>query len=268
MTTNIRHDISLLSRHTEILKQGATVDQFRASIPFPADHVAIINQTEATLFFIEGEPFSQSPECTPVEPGGYISTRIRETQKMTVFWRSDNPLPNGATVTLAFSNEPIPLQAGNITPNSTTSNVAVTNTATVNVNTLPTIDISTLPAIPAGANAIGSVEVTTLPALPAGGNAIGSVEVSNFPGGDSWVNYSAAEAGAAIKAGAGVLKRVVISDPGSAMVISLYDAASAVNPIAVIVAAFGVLEFNAAFATGLFIVIAGTTVGNVTVCYE
>ena len=261
------HDAALLSRHTENLTQGATSGRFVTSVPFPADYVAILNQTEATVYFVEGEQYNQSPEVTPVEPGGYISTRIRETQKLTCWWTSANPLPAGATATLAFSNEPIPLQAGNLTPNATTSNVAVTNTPTVNVNTLPAVDIQSLVALPAGTNAIGTVEVTALPALPAGTNALGTVEVTALPA-DSFVNYSTAQAGTQIKTGAGILKRVVISNPGTAMTIALYDALSATNPIATIAAAFGALEFNVSFATGLFVVIAGTAVGDVTISYQ
>ena len=248
------HDDALLARHTVILTQGATSGRFVSSVPFPADYVAILNQTEATIYFVEGEQYSQSPEVTPVEPGGYISTRIRETQKVTCFWSSTSALPAGATATLVFSNEPIPLQAGNLTPNATTSNVAVTNTPTVNVNTLPSVNVASLPALPAGANAIGTVGVTSLPSVKEAG--------------DSFVNYSTAQAGVQVKTGAGTLKKVVINNPGSAMTISLYDGTSATNPIANIAAAFGTLDFNVSFATGLYVVIGGTTIGDVTISYQ
>ena len=168
------HDDALLSRHTEILTQGATSGRFVTGVPFPADYVAILNQTEATIYFVEGEQYSQSPEVTPVEPGGYISTRIRETQKVTCFWASTGALPAGATATLVFSNEPIPLQAGNLTPNATTSNVAVTNTPNVNVSSLPNVSVTSLPPLPAGTNNIGDVDVLTLPATNAEGTALAS----------------------------------------------------------------------------------------------
>lgn len=140
------HTTSLLSRHTEVLTQGATSGRFIVTIPFPSDYVAIVNQSAANVLFVEGELYTQSPEVTPVEPGGYISTRMRETQKVTVFWNSATGLAANSTVMLQFSNEPIPMQAGNITPNSTTSNVAVTNAPNVNVASMPNVAVSSLPA--------------------------------------------------------------------------------------------------------------------------
>jgi hypothetical protein len=161
-------------------------------IPFLADYLSIQNlTTDVTVYFEEGDLFSQGPEATPVEPGAYISTRIRETQRITVFWSSPAPTVQGDIIALQFSDEFIPIQAGNITPNSTAANVNVLNAPVVNVNTLPALPaggnaigvvaVSALPAIPAGANAIGTVGVTALPAIPAGANAIGTVGVTALP---------------------------------------------------------------------------------------
>ncbi len=87
--------------------------------------------------------------------------------------------------------------------------------------------------------------------------------------GASWQEFSAVSAGAQLKAVAGVLRKVTVNDPGSSVVISLYDAVGAqTTPIAVIKAVAGTLEYDLAFANGLYAVIAATTMGNVTITWN
>lgn len=76
-------------------------------------------------------------------------------------------------------------------------------------------------------------------------------------------------AGAAVKASAGILHAINVNTAVATATLSLYDAASATNPIAVIDCGtvVGTKTFNTTFATGLFWVLAGAN-ANVTVSYR
>lgn len=93
-------------------------------IPFPALYIAVINQSQATLNYADGLITLQPPTAIPVQANGFISTNIRDTQHMTLFW-SGGPLSNNPTVIIRYSNEPIPVQAGNLSPAG--QNVQVSN---------------------------------------------------------------------------------------------------------------------------------------------
>ena len=171
---------SRLSKQSTVLEVGVVGGRFIASIPFSADYISIQNLTAAvTLHFEEGELFSRGAEAIPVEAGAYISTRMRETQKVTVFWTSSVPTVQGDVIALQFSDEFIPIQAGSATV--TDVNVTALPAIPAGANAIGTVGVTALPAIPAGANAIGTVGVTALPAIPAGANAIGTVGVTALP---------------------------------------------------------------------------------------
>lgn len=76
-------------------------------------------------------------------------------------------------------------------------------------------------------------------------------------------------AGAAVKASAGVLHTVNVNTAVATATLSIYDAASATNPIAIIDCGTGArtIVFDVVFATGLYWVLAGAN-ANVTVTYN
>lgn len=88
------------------------------------------------------------------------------------------------------------------------------------------------------------------------------------------VSYSflnlAANATTTVKTGAGVLHSITINTLGTADTVTVYDnTAGSGTKIGTINAALsqGTLIFDAAFVTGLTVVIAGTTPPDITVCY-
>lgn len=88
----------------------------------------------------------------------------------------------------------------------------------------------------------------------------------------AFTNFAANNAGTQIKTGAGTLLGVSVNTKGATSTISLYDAVSATNPIAVIDStALGSYFMNGgglSFVTGLFVVLAGGTAANVTILWR
>lgn len=85
----------------------------------------------------------------------------------------------------------------------------------------------------------------------------------------SFVHYNAATTGTLIKTGSSVLFSVNVGDPGSAMEIDLYDGTSTSGQLIAKLkpTVSGSYQFNAALNNGLYVVISGTTVGDVTITY-
>lgn len=153
------------------LPTGQTSGSFKMSIPFPADYIMVLNDTIATIAASIGEVSSQTADAQIWTPGKYISLPlIQQTQKITVFWTSPQPIPaDNNIVQFYFSNVTIPLQGGNISGNMPSS---------VSIDSFNQ-------SLPSGVNNIGKVDVNSLPAFPAlsaGTNNIGKVDVNNLPG--------------------------------------------------------------------------------------
>ncbi|MEJ0017533.1 MAG: hypothetical protein WDN25_13400 [Acetobacteraceae bacterium] len=92
-----------------------------------------------------------------------------------------------------------------------------------------------------------------------------------LPPSNSAKNYAANTAGDAAKTGAGVLAGLTINTAGATSTATLYDGTStAGTKLATInTTAVGSINFNnIAFATGLFVVLAGGTPADVTVVYR
>lgn len=135
-------------------------------------------------------------------------------------------------------------------------------------------NVSIVSPLPAGANNIGKVDVNSLPILPSGTNNIGKVDVNSLPAvklsGGNYVNITTATT-TLVKTGSGILKRIIINNPGSAMSITIYDNTSGTGTkIATISSVSGInfLEFNSNFVTGLTVVTTATTMGDITIIYE
>lgn len=86
-----------------------------------------------------------------------------------------------------------------------------------------------------------------------------------------WAHYAGVVAGTQLKIGAGILRRLVVNSMAASTVISVYDATSATNPIAIIAPPSGgtpfTMEYLADFYTGLFLVVAGGST-DITIFYE
>lgn len=84
-----------------------------------------------------------------------------------------------------------------------------------------------------------------------------------------FAHYNTATAGTLIKAGSGVLYSINVGDPGSAMEINLYDGTSTSGQLITKLkpTVSTSYQFNANLNNGLYVVISGTTVGDVTITY-
>jgi len=87
-----------------------------------------------------------------------------------------------------------------------------------------------------------------------------------------FLNVTAVTAGTQVKTGSGVLHSVIINTAGSgAATITLYDGTNAsgtkIATLNTSVSPF-VATYGAAFTTGLFIVVTGTTSGDITITYS
>lgn len=140
---------------------------------------------------------------------------------------------------------------------STTLDTLVTNTASEPVP----VDLTT--ALPAGANTIGTVDLASGTTV---GLANGTAVSSNV---GTYYHINTLES-VEVKGSPGTLHKVVVNNPGSAFVITLYDnTAASGSEIAVISpTAVGTIEYEANFATGLYVVTSGTTAGDITLVYS
>lgn len=84
----------------------------------------------------------------------------------------------------------------------------------------------------------------------------------------SYAHFNAATAGTQIKAGSGVLHSVSIGDPGSGMVVTLYDGTSTSDPVIGVFKQAGSYVLDVAFEKGLLIAISAATPGDVCVSYK
>lgn len=289
MSKNVKNQQTALEQKIiQLPIAGVTSGRQLVSIPFAVDNYAIINSTPATLYIVEGEEYSKPGVYTAVQPFTYISAPFTtELQKITVFWETTTLVQAGENlIQFMFANEEIRLQVGNVAPPSIATNVNVSNfpvtqplpTGASTEITLAALLAKVIAAPSTAANqatliAKDFATQTTLAALLAKVIAAPSTEAKqdslfNLFKGDSFVNFTAANAGTQVKPGAGVLKKVTVNDPGTTMVISLYDATSATNPIAIIKAVSGTLIFDVAFTTGLYAVVSGGAVGNLTISYQ
>lgn len=91
-----------------------------------------------------------------------------------------------------------------------------------------------------------------------------------FSGGGGSYAHITTNTTTTVKSGAGTLQNIVINNPGSAWVATVYDnTAGSGTVIAVISAAAGqTLPYNLRFSAGLTIVTTGTTPGDMTVIYD
>lgn len=113
---------------------------------------------------------------------------------------------------------------------------------------------------------------TTWDRIRSGGvtGMLGVVNQASPSGGYSFLNL-AANATTTIKSGAGTLHTITINTLGTADTVTVYDnTAGSGTKIATINAALSqtTFTFDAAFATGLTVVIAGTTAPDITVTYK
>ncbi len=86
---------------------------------------------------------------------------------------------------------------------------------------------------------------------------------------DSYAHINAV-GGTLVKSGSGKLRAVVVNDPGSDMVVTLYDNTSAAAPVIATIKS-GVadsLSYGLKFNTGLYVNVSATTVGDITIIYE
>ena len=177
MPVNVKsNDTRRLANHTELLDPAKSSGSFQINIPFPADNIAIINQTNATLAVDIGQVGDPTGEALPFLPMAILALPIRETQKITVFW-SGSIAAEANKIILLFSDEAIQIQGGTLSP---------TGVNVVNVANVPDVNISVMPEITLAANQQiklnAGVDIDTLPPLVAGAAAIGTVGVTSLPG--------------------------------------------------------------------------------------
>ncbi|HHV58258.1 MAG TPA: hypothetical protein GXX50_10930 [Firmicutes bacterium] len=88
--------------------------------------------------------------------------------------------------------------------------------------------------------------------------------------GCTYQHFNAATSGTGVKSGPGVLHAVAVNDSGSGMTLTLYDGTSTSGTVLGVIkpTAPVTLTYDARFATGLFVVIDGTTVGDITLSFE
>lgn len=92
-----------------------------------------------------------------------------------------------------------------------------------------------------------------------------NVSVESYYASYSYTHLNAA-ATTTVKNAAGVLKAVVVNNPGSAMTVTVEDGTTdvaVISPSAVIS-----LQFDIAFNTSLVVTLAGTTIGDVTIVWQ
>ncbi len=99
-------------------------------------------------------------------------------------------------------------------------------------------------------------------------SATGYLETGKGQTAKSYAHFNATTAGTLVKTGNGILGRVIIGDAGSAMVVTIYDGTSTAGNVVAVLKVAGSFEFNVEFATGLFVVIAATTPGDVSIEYS
>lgn len=181
MTTTTVVPNKRLTNSPIYLPVGQTSGSFKIAIPFMAEYIMILNDTVATIAVCIGDQSSQGPEAQLWTPGKYISMPlIQETQKLTVFWTSQQPIPaDNNLLQFYFSNVTIPLQGGSYGTASESQNVDVMNTVTVQFGATQNVNVSTMPSIPGGTSNIGRVNIDQMPSIPAGPNVIGKVDLNN-----------------------------------------------------------------------------------------
>lgn len=127
------------------LDAGSTSGSTKLQAGFTVSHMAVINQTEATLSMSPGRTSSASTTAVPVPPNFNLAFPVETDQVFTLFWSSDSALPSGADVLVLMSNQPVQLQGGPTTTGGVAQAVTVANTPTVNVGTLPPVTVSSAP---------------------------------------------------------------------------------------------------------------------------
>lgn len=86
-----------------------------------------------------------------------------------------------------------------------------------------------------------------------------------------FAHFSTAQAGVQIKTGAGTLKGVLVGIAGASSSLTLYDGTSTAGALITTISTNGqanLSDLNIQFSTGLFAVLAGSTIPDVTIAYN
>lgn len=110
------------------------------NIPFTASYYAVMNPTGADLHIANGLPGAQPPDAILISNGDTVSLTTQATNTQTVFW-SGTVTSSNITVTLQYSDQPIPASVANRTVNVVGS-VGLTGTPNVNIGNTPAVTIA------------------------------------------------------------------------------------------------------------------------------
>ncbi|MGQ9698525.1 MAG: hypothetical protein ACUVRO_11105 [Armatimonadota bacterium] len=115
---------------------------------------------------------------------------------------------------------------------------------------------------------ISAVRANLRSILKGGVTVYGYAEVGKTCG----MNYHRINAtgGVLVKSGRGLLKGVVVGDPGTALAVTLYDSTTGSGTVVGVLkpATAGLVEYGVKFSNGLYVNVSATAMGDLTVVYE